>query len=333
MTATATALSTATVTVTAPATGTPTETQTATALPTPTATATATVTETVTPVPLPTATTMPMPTPTATDTVTPVAVPTATGLPAASATATLLPTETATPTETVTPTVTATDTASATPTNTATPAPVTGAIGSLVWLDANGNGVQDAGELGIADVIVHLYGEDGTLLGVTITDGDGFYLFSDLLPGFYYLGFVISGDYQFSPINAEPTDVQDSDVDPNTGFTDLIAVEAGVTDLTWNAGIYRRPTALDEGAEPERPIQIFLPVIRHAGAGATTRDSPDETDDSIAPDAAAQIFMPVVRRTGLGTKQQHRIHSRPPPLLHARPPPRFSCQYNRCLSP
>ena len=43
--------------------------------------------------------------------------------------------------------------------------PNTASIGNKVWLDTNGNGIQDAGEIGVADVTVTLTGagEDGIL--------------------------------------------------------------------------------------------------------------------------------------------------------------------------
>jgi len=61
-----------------------------------------------------------------------------------------------------------------------------GSIGDRVWLDENWNGLQDAGEAGIANVAVRLYDAfTDTLLKTTVTDSEGNYLFSDLPPGAY----------------------------------------------------------------------------------------------------------------------------------------------------
>src|ERR1019366_8788798 len=64
-----------------------------------------------------------------------------------------------------------------------------GQIGDFVWYDANGNGCQDAGELGIPNVKVSLYGgacgSPGILIATTNTDSTGHYLFSGLCPGAY----------------------------------------------------------------------------------------------------------------------------------------------------
>lgn len=59
-----------------------------------------------------------------------------------------------------------------------------GSIGDFVWLDTDGDGVQDADETGIAGVTVELY-QNNTLLATTTTDASGLYLFSDLLAGSY----------------------------------------------------------------------------------------------------------------------------------------------------
>jgi len=60
-----------------------------------------------------------------------------------------------------------------------------------VWLDTNGNGVQDASEKGIAHIKVELYQvEESILAGKTLiaeteTDANGYYLFAGLEPGTY----------------------------------------------------------------------------------------------------------------------------------------------------
>src|SRR5262249_26034395 len=59
----------------------------------------------------------------------------------------------------------------------------TGKIGDFVWDDTNNNGVQDAGEPGIAGVTVTLTGPGGTR--TTTTDANGKYLFTDLTAGAY----------------------------------------------------------------------------------------------------------------------------------------------------
>jgi len=60
-----------------------------------------------------------------------------------------------------------------------------GSVGNRVWKDDNNNGIQDAGEEGVADVRVSIYNENGTILGDQFTDENGNYLFTDLHAGNY----------------------------------------------------------------------------------------------------------------------------------------------------
>ena len=66
-----------------------------------------------------------------------------------------------------------------------------GSIGDRVWVDANGDGVQDAGEAGLNGVTVYA---DGNNNGVrdsgepfSVTSGDGSYLLPGLLAGNYIM--------------------------------------------------------------------------------------------------------------------------------------------------
>src|SRR5207253_1291806 len=67
-----------------------------------------------------------------------------------------------------------------------------GSIGDRVWNDANGNGVQDAGEAGINGVTVQLLNAGGTVIATTTTAGDGNYTFSNLAGGSYTVRIVAS---------------------------------------------------------------------------------------------------------------------------------------------
>jgi len=58
-------------------------------------------------------------------------------------------------------------------------------LGDTVWLDANNNGLLDAGETGIENVTVELLDSGGAVIATDVTDANGNYLFSDLPPGDY----------------------------------------------------------------------------------------------------------------------------------------------------
>jgi uncharacterized repeat protein (TIGR01451 family) len=65
------------------------------------------------------------------------------------------------------------------------PAGVTGTIGDTVFFDANGNGVQNAGEGGISGVTIRLLDAGGNVVATTTTDVNGTYHFVGLAPGSY----------------------------------------------------------------------------------------------------------------------------------------------------
>ena len=79
-------------------------------------------------------------------------------------------------------------------------------VGDRIWLDANWNGIFDAGEVGIANVTVRLQDRGGVTIGTTVTDGSGVYRFSRLLPGTYRvlvdLSTVPAGFVQFADPDA-----------------------------------------------------------------------------------------------------------------------------------
>jgi len=113
-----------------------------------------------------------------------------------------------------------------------------GDIGDQVWNDLNRNGIQDAGEPGLPNVTVAIYTAGGTLAGSTVTDSDGRYLFSDLLPGDYYLQFTAPAGYALSAVDQGGDDGLDSDADPATGRTAATTLTSGEIDLGWDAGLY-----------------------------------------------------------------------------------------------
>lgn len=116
------------------------------------------------------------------------------------------------------------------------------AIGDFVWEDMNNNGIQDMGEPGIEGVWVYLHpcGESMPIDSMQ-TDAGGNYMFDGLMPGSYMIRFILPMDYEFSPQDQGTDDTMDGDPDPMTGITACTDLEAGETDLTWDAGMYMPP--------------------------------------------------------------------------------------------
>jgi hypothetical protein len=129
-------------------------------------------------------------------------------------------------------------------------------LGNRVWDDLDGDGIQDAGEPGVAGVQVILYAADGiTVLSSTITDANGNYLFTNLPAGNYIVGVnpaTLPAGMQFTTQNNTSgpdgdgantwTGGGDSDV-TNAGFTSVITLGAGQSNLTVDAGVRRVPVA------------------------------------------------------------------------------------------
>jgi hypothetical protein len=106
-------------------------------------------------------------------------------------------------------------------------------LGDLVWNDTNRNGLQDAGEPGVAGVVVTA----GNLR--TVTGADGKYLFESVPDGKYTVCFELkkAGDFQITKPNAGD-DGLDSDADPGTGCAPEVVLGPGSRSvLSVDAGI------------------------------------------------------------------------------------------------
>jgi hypothetical protein len=114
----------------------------------------------------------------------------------------------------------------------------TGSIGDFVWNDLNGDGLQTAGEPGIAGVTVNLYTGAGVLFATTTTDGNGGYTFANVPAGDYELEFIPPTGFGITGTqNAGADDTIDSDVNPATRRTGTFTLNAGQTDTSWDAGM------------------------------------------------------------------------------------------------
>jgi protocatechuate 3,4-dioxygenase beta subunit/phosphotransferase system IIB component len=110
------------------------------------------------------------------------------------------------------------------------------AIGDRIWNDADGNGLQDAGETGINGVTVQIL-DGATVLATTVTSGDGNYSFNSLHPGTY----TVRIDSATLPANVGPTYDADGTGTPHTA---TVALAASRTDVDFG---YR-------GSKVVRPI-------------------------------------------------------------------------------
>jgi Subtilase family/SdrD B-like domain/Cadherin-like/Putative Ig domain/CARDB/Domain of unknown function (DUF4114)/Bacterial pre-peptidase C-terminal domain len=118
----------------------------------------------------------------------------------------------------------------------------TATIGDFVWVDTNGNGIQDTDEPGLEQVTVNIYDNGETLVSTTTTNINGFYSFTEIDPGDYFLEFIAPTSYLFTPENQGDDDITDSDVNQTTGKTLIFTVEEGEDYSNWDAGLYQLAT-------------------------------------------------------------------------------------------
>ncbi len=93
-------------------------------------------------------------------------------------------------------------------------------LGDTVWFDPNNNGVQDAGEPGIAGVDVQLLDDAGNFIASTTTNADGEYIFEDLDAGDYIVAIAegqaaLDGLSSSDGNGAAPDPDDDVDLDDN----------------------------------------------------------------------------------------------------------------------
>ncbi len=120
----------------------------------------------------------------------------------------------------------------------------TAQLGDFVWFDADSDGIQDANETGLAGVLVTLFDSNGNPVATAITDDNGKYLFPNLAPGTYTVGFSnLPGGTAFSPSTQGNNTGSDSNVNPTTGRTAPIVLVSGSNNLSVDAGIMPKPSA------------------------------------------------------------------------------------------
>ena len=121
-----------------------------------------------------------------------------------------------------------------------------GEIGDSVWLDVNGNGLQDYREPLLSGVRVTLLKKNaaGAFEEIAAMESDeyGYYHFRELRPGDYILR-VDTADGTLTSRFGAPLGEIDSDADPATGETDALHLESGQTMLSVDFGFTEHSAA------------------------------------------------------------------------------------------
>jgi len=148
-------------------------------------------------------------------------------------------------------------------------------LGNRVWLDTNGNGLQDPGEHGVPGICVYLYDAAGRLLESTTTDSNGIYGFEVVSGRTYRVKFDHPAYLAFTTPD-EGYDDRDSDADPATGLTPPIRVDS--SSLLWDAGLAPVPAGIAvQNAATQLPRPEVGPVrsgrLLYAHIGAFYQNS------------------------------------------------------------
>ena len=103
-----------------------------------------------------------------------------------------------------------------------------GTIGGTIFLDADADGIQTAGEWGMSGVAVNLLDATGERVATAETFShacEGLYLFSGVAPGNYTVEVVAPEGYAFTVVGNDTTGATASAVDPANGSVEIALTE------------------------------------------------------------------------------------------------------------
>jgi cell division septation protein DedD len=172
-----------------------------------------------------------------------------------------------------------------TPTPTRTPTPIN--VGNFVWEDLDEDGVQDAGEPGIAGVTVQLWNSDmDSLIDSAVTNANGNYTVIAPLPGDYRIRVLRPNSSDAYTLKNIGSDQTDSDINrfvilTTYGFSDVITLGPNVISTTiWDAGLILgpppTPTPTPTATATPSPTPTATPTpTPTATATATATPTPD----------------------------------------------------------
>ncbi len=137
--------------------------------------------------------------------------------------------------------------------------PSTG-FGDTVWIDANANGIQDEGEVGVEGITLELLdpNNNDAVLSSTVTDKNGQYKFLELTPDkAYKVRATIESFYAFSAKEQGTDRTLDSNIDPTTGTSDTIVLNLNQQNKTIDIGVTSSLTISGKAYQDDNINNVF----------------------------------------------------------------------------
>ncbi|WP_158926621.1 SdrD B-like domain-containing protein [Acidisphaera sp. S103] len=135
------------------------------------------------------------------------------------------------------------------------PPPPTGAIGDIVWMDTNKDGLLNNGEAGVGGVTVELLnGTGSSILATTTTNSSGGYEFTGLNAGVYEVKFLSPTGDTFTTQGVDSNAAVNSSANQTTGVTSPITLTAGQVDNNVEAGLEKPSSGLSVLKQPSSMV-------------------------------------------------------------------------------
>jgi uncharacterized repeat protein (TIGR01451 family) len=143
-------------------------------------------------------------------------------------------------------------------------------LGDYVWIDADKDGQQDAGEVPVPGVNVTLY-LNGVPISTTVTAASGLYQFLGLNPGVpYTVSFTLPDGFSWTTPGSDPASNLDSNVDVG-GNTQPVVLAPGEYNSSIDAGLWQPSSVaivkstLNPGAVRAGQTLNYQIVVRNTG--------------------------------------------------------------------
>jgi len=161
-------------------------------------------------------------------------------------------------------------------------------VQGYAWEDTNENSLINQNETKLSNIEVRLYSDSGSLIGTTTTSNEGYYSFTDLQNGRYYVEFGIPNNYQIV------THLGTIAVDPATGKSENFIISDTSRSVT--VGIGMKPGS--ENPDHGNGGQESKPTEQSSGGGQTI---PGSVSITASEDTTASQFQPSANSGNMGS--------------------------------